>query len=151
MKISPFLVLRVRLVPLKGCPPLLLAVCAILATTQHSVGREKQIKGVPQPERWAAFVKSAGEGKIEQVSDQPYPVPLLRGEELDQVVRQRFAGDRRVGAVKRQPILQLADDQHPRLGQPPGRRAGAHRPAARRQPLELRVRLRAGLGPARAA
>ena len=100
MKISPFLVLRVRLVPLKGCLPLSLAVCAILATTQHSVGREKQIKGVPQPERWAAFVKSAGEGKIEQVSDQPYPVPLLRGAAASEIFNGKFRAEAKTSYSK---------------------------------------------------
>ena len=75
MKISLFFALSVRLI---GCAALLLAVCAATPTPQRSSRREEHIKGVPQPKRWAAFVKSAAEGKVEQVPDEPYPALLRR-------------------------------------------------------------------------
>jgi hypothetical protein len=71
MKITLSLSPGVRFVCSISCSALLLAACAVTPTTQRSVEREEYIKGVPQPQRWAAFVKSADEGKVEQVSDEP--------------------------------------------------------------------------------
>jgi hypothetical protein len=65
----------------------------VIPTTQRSAGRDEHIKGVPQPKRWAAFVKSAGEGKVEQVSDQPFPVPRLRGAAASEIFNGKFRAE----------------------------------------------------------
>jgi hypothetical protein len=93
MKISLSFALSVRLVQLIGCAALLLAACAATPTTQRSARREEHIKGVPQPKRWAAFVKSAAEGKVEQVPDEPYPSLLLRGAAASEIFNGKFRAE----------------------------------------------------------
>jgi hypothetical protein len=90
MKISLSFALSVRLVRLIGFAVLLLAACAATPTTQRSARREEHIKGVPQPKRWAAFVKSAAEGKVELVSDEPYEPPGLRGAAVSEMFTGKF-------------------------------------------------------------
>jgi len=87
MKISLSFAQSVRLVT---CPALLLAACAATPTSQRSVGREELIKGEPQPKRWAAFVKSAAQGKVEQISDEPYPPPRLRTAAASEMFNGKF-------------------------------------------------------------
>jgi hypothetical protein len=90
MKTPLSLTLSVWLISLIGCPALLLATCAVTPKTQLNAGREEHIKGVPQPERWAAFVKSAAEGKVEQVSDEPYAPPRLRSAAASEMFNGKF-------------------------------------------------------------
>jgi len=91
MKISPYFALSVRLVWLIGCLPLLSVARDVTPTTQRR--RDEHIKGVPQPKRWAAFVKSAGEGKVEQVSDELYPAPRLRGAVASEMFNGKFRAE----------------------------------------------------------
>jgi hypothetical protein len=72
----------------------------VTPTTQRSAGRDEHIKGVPQPKRWAAFVKSAGEGKVEQVSDQPFPVPRLRGAAASEIFNGKFRAEAKTSYSK---------------------------------------------------
>src|SRR5262245_8069235 len=93
IKMFPYLVLSVRLVWLVWlicCLPLLSAARDVAPARERSGGRDEQVKGVPQPRRWAEFVKSAGEGKVLQVPDEVYPRPRLRAAAASEMFNGKF-------------------------------------------------------------
>lgn len=100
MKISAYFALSVRLVWLIGCLPLSSTARDVPPRTQRSAGRGEHIKGVPQPKRWAAFVKSAGEGKIEQVSEEPLPAPGFRGAAASEIFNGKFRAEAKTSYSK---------------------------------------------------
>ena len=90
---SPYLVLSVRLLWLICCLPLLSAARDVAPTRQRSAGRDEHVKGVPQPKRWAEFVKSASEGKVLQVPDEVYPLPRLRAAAASETFNGKFRAE----------------------------------------------------------
>lgn len=110
MKISPCFALSVRLVWLIGWLLLLSAARDVAPTRQRSVGPAEYIKGVPQPKLWAAFVKSAAEGKVEQVPDEPYPLPGLRGAVPSEMFNGKFRAEAKTSysTARKEPTTDIA-------------------------------------------